>query len=125
MGQYFSFLLSFFKVSILLSSALNTGEGVCVCVCQLSSEHLSSRLRASDFVLMAERSTVLCVPSGHTYLSRKTGDSTPPLHTPRQYYTHTHDSHTLRYCGLKSLRGNTPCNRETMHTQTHTNVQPP
>lgn len=28
-------------------------------------------------------------PSGHAYLSRKTGCSTPPLHTTRQSHTHT------------------------------------
>lgn len=49
----------------------------------------ASVFTASDFALMAERSTVLHVSSGHTYLSRKTGCSTPPLHTPRQNYTHT------------------------------------
>lgn len=69
-----------------------------VCAAELSSGRLSSRLRASDSSLMAERNTVLYVPSRHTYLSWKTGYSTPPLHTPRQHYTHTHtythDSHT-------------------------------
>ena len=93
------FIFTFFLItSILLCPAVSFMIGVCVCVCvcvcRLSSERLSSRLRASDFVLMAERSTVLYVPSGHTYLSRKTGYSTPPLHTPRQHYTHTHMTHT-------------------------------
>lgn len=90
-------------------------------------ERLCSRLTASDFFLMAERSTVLYVPSGHTYLNRKTGFSTPPLHTPRQHYTHqhthTHMTQTLRYCGLKSLGGNTPCHRATIDTHIYTHKQ--
>lgn len=98
-----------------------------VCAAELSSGRLSSRLRASDSSLMAERNTVLYVPSRHTYLSWKTGYSTPPLHTPRQHYTHTHihmtHTHTaLLWPEVTQRGGDTPCHKETIYTQRHTHI---
>lgn len=99
-----------------------------VCAAELSSGRLSSRLRASDSSLMAERNTVLYVPSRHTYLSWKTGYSTPPLHTPRQHYTHTHIHMTHTHTALlwpevtQRGGGDTPCHKETIYTQRHTHI---
>lgn len=96
-----------------------------VCAAELSSGRLSSRLRASDSSLMAERNTVLYVPSRHTYLSWKTGYSTPPLHTPRQHYTHTHIHMTHTHTALlwpevtQRGGGHTLPQRNNIHTETY------
>ncbi len=120
LGQCFCFCFPFHYEQFTLLSIT-----VCVCV--------SAKLGASAFTAQSfwflpngwEEYSIVCPLQAHIPEQKNRLQHTAPahakaaLHTPAHTHTHIHDSHTLHYCGLKSLRENTPCNNTHTHTYTY------